>query len=301
MSYTVQQRQKAKSVDIAEFLAERGILPVKESGGELKYHSPFRQDSTPSFSVNIQKNCFKDFGDEEKRGDVITLCQLLDNVSYSRAMETLLRFKGGTVPISFEKPQIKNSEPKKVVIKKILPLYSQNLRNYFLIQRNLEESVVKRYLSEISYENERGSFYAGCWRNDAGGYELRSPKFKGCLGKKAPTTFIQSDEVDTLTVFEGYIDFLSWLSLLGKDAMSYTDVVVLNSLSLLTLDMMGKWRVHYDNVHLYFDNDTEGKKAVQKVRSVSMFQITDFSQTMYPNHKDLNEYLCQKHKVNANG
>ncbi|AYQ31956.1 toprim domain-containing protein [Runella sp. SP2] len=301
MSFTTEQLYKAKAVDIADFLAERGILPAYQTGGELVYLSPLKEEHTPSFFVNTSKNGFNDFS-TGNNGDVITLCQLLDKTDFVRAMQTLLRFKGGTSPIAFERVHKESSDPKKVVVQKILPLYSQNLRNYFLNERMIKESVAKQYLSEITYENEKGIFYAGCWKNDAGGYELRNRKFKGAIGRKAPTTFIQNDNIDTISIFEGYLDFLSWLTLRGTKAMYTTDVVVLNSLSMLTLTYAQTLSGHYQKIVLFLDNDQSGKDAAQKLTQwLPNFPIENMAPKLYPNHKDLNEYLCQKHKVNANG
>jgi DNA primase len=301
MKYTIQDNQRAKAVDIAEFLAERGINPERKTGGDFVYSSPLKDENTPSFHVNPQKNVFHDFSTGNK-GDIITLVQLLDNTNYSGAMEKLLRFKGGTSAVTFERTLRTPDEEKRVVIQKILPLYSQNLRNYFLNERNIKESVAKRYISEIHYENQHGTFYAGCWKNDAGGYELRSPKFKGCIGKKAPTSFLFDDEVDTVTIFEGYLDFLSWLSLCGTKAMSYTDVIVLNSLALLTESLIGTMSANYRNFNLFFDNDNAGAYAVKRVEDhIPNNRVYNLSKKAYPNHKDYNEFLCQKQSPNDNG
>ena len=301
MKYTPEQNFKAKSVDIAEFLAERGINPERKTGGEFVYSSPLKDENTPSFHVNPQKNVFHDFSTGNK-GDIITLVQLLDNTNYSGAMEKLLRFKGGTSAVTFERTLRTPSEEKRVVIKKILPIHSQNLINYFTKERMIKESIVRRYISEINYENQHGTFYAGCWKNDAGGYEIRSTKFKGCIGKKAPTSFLFNDEMDTLTLFEGYLDFLSWLSLCGTTSMSNTDVIVLNSLALLTESLMGTLSAVYRKFNLFFDNDDAGNYAVQRVMNrLTNSEVYDLSKKVYPNHKDYNDYLCQKPKVNANG
>jgi DNA primase len=301
MKYTPEQNFKAKAVDIAEFLAERGINPDHEKSGELVYSSPLKDENTPSFNVNPTKNVFNDFSTGHK-GDIITLVQLLDKTNYSGAMETLLRFKGGTAAVTFERTLRTADDEKRVTIKKNLPLHSQNLRNYFINQRMIKETVAKRYISEIHYENQHGTFYAGCWKNDAGGYEIRSTKFKGCLGKKAPTTFMQNDEVNTVTIFEGYLDFLSWLSIYGSNAMSNTDVIVLNSLALLTESMIGTLSANYWNILLFFDNDNAGNYAVKRIQDrLPKDRIFDLSKKHYPNHKDYNEFLCQKHNQNANG
>ena len=165
----------------------------------------------------------------------------------------------------------------------------------------IKESIAKRFLSEIHYSNKYGTFYAGCWRNDAGGYELRSKKFKGCIGTKSTTTFLSDTDTNTVYIFEGYLDFLSWLSLCGTTPMELNDVVVLNSLSLLTHAFIGTLSGHYKNINLFLDNDESGEKAAKLVVDLlPNNNVYNLSKKLYPNHKDYNEYLCQKHKANAN-
>lgn len=84
--------------------------------------------------------------------------------------------------------------------------------------------------------------------------------------------------------------------------MSDTDVVVLNSLSLITNDLMGNWGASYDCINLYFDNDDAGNYAVNRIRNALTFmEVADLSKITYPNHKDYNDFLCQKQNPNDNG
>ena len=43
---------------IREYLAARGIRPAKDRGYYGLYHSPFREDSTPSMKVDYDKNLY---------------------------------------------------------------------------------------------------------------------------------------------------------------------------------------------------------------------------------------------------
>lgn len=302
MNFTNEQKEKAKNVPIMEYLAEKGFNYNGFSGGEYKYYSPLNPDEkSPSFLVNPAKNVFNDFS-TYNRGDVITLCRLLEKVDFSTAVNRLLQFKGFELTNMPERTLRTASEEKRVVIQKILPLHSQMLRNYFLNERMIKESVVKRFLSEINYENQRGNFYAACWQNDAGGYELRSTKFKGCLGKKAPTSFYNSSCCDTIKVFEGYLDFLSFLSISGTLEMKHNDFIVLNSLALLSSEIIKRINGNYENIHLYFDNDNAGRYQAERIKiNIPDRNIVDYAQKLYPLHKDLNDFLCQKQNQNYKG
>lgn len=299
MKYTADQLHRAKAVDMTEFLAMRGFNPDHTKGGELVYSSPLKDEKTPSFYVNPQKNVFNDFS-TGNFGDTITLCRLLDNTDFSGAMETLLGFRGGTKILTFERSTKVQRTENKAAIKKNLPLHSQNMVNYFLNQRMIEEKIAYKYLTESIYENQHGTFSAGSWQNDAGGYELRSPKIKGCIGTKAPTTFLSEEQDGVLTLFEGYLDFLSWLTHKGERQLVYTDVIVLNSLSTLSKSLMSSFWV-YDRVNVYFDNDPAGQTAYQKVREFSPTNIVlNQSSIQFPDYKDYNDFLCQKLNPNYN-
>lgn len=46
---------------IREYLAARGIHPAKDRGYYGLYHSPLREDHTPSFKVDYEQNLWYDF------------------------------------------------------------------------------------------------------------------------------------------------------------------------------------------------------------------------------------------------
>ena len=49
-------------ISIRDFLARRGIQPKYERSGYGMYLSPLREERTPSFKVNYQKDLWYDFG-----------------------------------------------------------------------------------------------------------------------------------------------------------------------------------------------------------------------------------------------
>jgi hypothetical protein len=94
---------------------------------------------------------------------------------------------------------------------------------------------------------------------------------------------------DTSLVFEGFADFLSYLILKGEKEPKH-DVVVLNS--TVNLPRVINELSVYKSVQAFLDNDEGGKRAVQDLRSVCK-EVIDQS-AHYANHKDLNEYLCNR-------
>ena len=63
-----------KQMPIADFLARLGHEPVRRSGNELWYLTPYRGERTPSFRVNVMKQLWYDFG-LGKGGDIFTLAR----------------------------------------------------------------------------------------------------------------------------------------------------------------------------------------------------------------------------------
>lgn len=99
---------------------------------------------------------------------------------------------------------------------------------------------------------------------------------------------------DTVMVFEGFMDFLSYLSL--KTSPSPTiDTVVLNSVT--NLQKAIPFLQSHRTVHAFLDNDEAGRKAFARLsESLPSSEVVDQS-GFYPNHKDLNEYWQEKSRL----
>lgn len=168
----------------------------------------------------------------------------------------------------------------------------QSLTNPYLLryiaERGTPLSIANRFCSEIRYNNTNRTCYAIGFANDAGGWEIRSPYFKGCIAPKAITTI--SKGTDVLQIFEGFMDFLSWQTL---NPSSTCDAIVLNSLALLP--HIQETIKDYKQVESLLDNDDAGRKSFAVLKQ--MFpQVVDCA-THYREHKDLNEWLVAQSKI----
>ena len=65
---------------IEKNLANKGIQPSKIRNEIYFYFSPFREEKTPSFKVDMNLNKYYDFG-EGKGSGLITLISRLENIS----------------------------------------------------------------------------------------------------------------------------------------------------------------------------------------------------------------------------
>ena len=64
--------ESMKRFPIEDFLARLGHHPVQRSANAVWYRSPYREEKTPSFKVNPEKNLWYDFG-EGKGGNIFAL------------------------------------------------------------------------------------------------------------------------------------------------------------------------------------------------------------------------------------
>jgi len=275
---------------IREYLAGLNIYPVKERGYYGMYHSPFREDNNASMKVDYDKNLWVDYGSNEG-GTLIDLVMLIENCSNGRAMQLLEQHLSETPSFSFQGNNSQNGERTEteqkptIQIIGVAEITSPALIDY-LRERKVNLDIAKLHCKEISYSVNSKPYFAIGFPNDTGGYELRSKYFKGCTSKDV--TSLRTGQ-DSCQLFEGFMDYLSFLTMKNWRC-SPVDVIVLNSLA--NLPKITNILTGYKSVALFLDNDEAGKRAVQNLRSVCK-EVIDQS-VHYANHKDLNDYLCNR-------
>jgi len=283
--------EEIKQINIRSFLGKMNIQPVKDYSYYGMYHCPYREDRNASFKVDYNKNIWHDFGTGEG-GSIIDLVMKIENCSFHEAANLLER-KYADVQIgsnannlfSFHGNRFSNNIESK--IEYIIPITQPLLINY-VKERKIDLSLVKQYCNEVHYQNQSGRFFSVGFRNDRGGYELSSPTgFKGCFPPKDIKTFRCSS--DSCLVFEGFWDFLSYLTI-QKVEKSKHDVAVLNSVANVKKAM--SFLKTYKEIYTYLDNDDAGRKATELIKSVNS-NVNNRS-IHFADYKDLNDYLCNK-------
>lgn len=286
------QLHDIKQVSIVDYLAQTGYKPKLIKGVNYWYCSPLRAELTPSFKVNAERNQWYDFATGD-HGDIIDLVCALLHCSTAEAMRRLSALKGvrlapsfsfgGITPVSLQRASMELSSVQVVKHPKLL---------LYLSERGLQPSDVSPFLSEVYYRVSEKCFFALGFQNDAGGWELRNPYFKGCFAPKAITT-IKGTDSHKLQLFEGFIDFLSWRKLHPEEQ---DDSIILNSLTLLPKLIP---TLHpYLIIESLLDNDEAGDRATKQLFDAGL-PIKD-RRACYAPYKDINEYLIlaeQKKKI----
>lgn len=194
---------------------------------------------------------------------------------------------GGIVPEIVFRPKEKcfdttPGEENCFVNVRIEPLNNKILLNY-LKERGICSDVALPNCEEVRYTLHGKRYFSIGFRNISGGYELRSRLFKGSMSPK-DISLIDNGS-DTCNIFEGFIDYLSWM-VLGLGCGD--DYLVLNSVALLerSYGFLDK----YDRVNCYLDRDEAGRRTLEALRKRYGNKIEDCS-SLYKGFKDLNEYL----------
>lgn len=266
---------------IREYLAARGIRPAKDRRYYGLYHSPLREDHTPSMKVNYDKNLWIDYGTGEG-GTLIDLVMRMERCDAGEAMRRLERHIGGMSVSSFIGKNPTSQRPHSIVVEKVRPLESLALLDY-LTERGIDLAAARAHCSEVHYHVAGKSYFAVGFRNDAGGWELRNRYFKGCTSK-APTT--RRGDYPTCLVFEGFMDYLSFLTLKRNPTPPH-NIAVLNSVTNLAKAVL--FIASHKQVYTYLDNDEAGRKATAELKEACR-NISDQS-IYYRPHDDLNDYL----------
>ena len=288
--------REAKSISLTTFLDRIDCRYVRIESGQYWYRSPLHKDSTPSFKVNPQMNLWYDFG-LGTGGDIIDLGKQLYKTEFvSEILHILGNMFCGSGHVQEPVPvKVDNDRHPKVLRNlEIQPLKHVALHSY-LTTRGIDLLIAAAYCNEAHYNIRDRKYFALAFKNDSGGFELRNPVFKGTFGPKDVSHIgCAADNASSCCVFEGFMDFLSYLTL-KPQAGSFmcvsqkSDFIVLNSVNMLQKALPKMER--YSEIHCYLDHDRAGRVATDTIAGI--FNVTDESEK-FAGFNDLNDWLCHR-------
>jgi len=280
-----------KKISLVEFLNQLGYQPVGRDSKGLWFYAPYRSERKPSFHVNPNRQVWFDFG-TGAGGDIFSLAgEMSGETDFLRQADYIAEKMRLPVASSSErrfataknpyKPTPFVEEPTFENVK-VSRLTSPALLKY-LADRGIPRDIAQRYCVQVDYQLHGKDYYAIGFENNAHGYELRNPFFKGSYPPKHITLIANGNA--RCNVFEGFIDFLSAERLGFNDGM---DSVVLNSVSNVAKAITPL--ADYTVIQCYLDNDAAGRAAFARLRREFGDKVMDKS-ALYPDNKDLNDYL----------
>ena len=183
-----------------------------------------------------------------------------------------------------------NETRKLISISDTLP---PHLQEYLTKVRCIDLEKAKPFLKCISYEVRGRRYQAIGFANQSGGYELRdNGLFKGTIAPKDITLIFTDKQTEhaidkplPVCVFEGFMDFLSFLSMKEEIA---SHCLVMNSVSNVARSIRYLNERQVFSIRTFFDNDEAGRRATADFVKAG-FKVEDMS-VHYRDFKDLNEY-----------
>ena len=176
--------EEMRRLPLSVFLQRLGCNPVWQNRNDLWYNAPYREEKTPSFKVNTDRNIWFDFG-LGRGGDIFTLAgELIRSTDFlAQARYISDAVAGVSVPVGLPSPvREKVSEPAfREVEEKAL---AYDVLKGYLSERGIPPDVAAQHCRQVSYRVHWKPYFAIGFPNVAGGWELRSRQFKGCIPPK---------------------------------------------------------------------------------------------------------------------
>lgn len=276
------------TIPLEEVLLSLGHLPTKQNEKEAWYLNPFANESHASFKINKSLKKWylfsegiggnnTDFMKKYLNTSVNGVLIWADNQNFSSFLNQ---------NISDQKYETPNKNYEILDVNEIQhPALLEYLR-----ERKVGNQT--QFLHEIHYRMKDKNYFGIGFKNDSGGYEIRNKYSKICLGKKDVSTI--KNGADSLRIFEGFFDFLSFKSIEKSLGNKTSDYLILNSVSMIS--NIKNSLENYENIELYFDNDKVGNRAVEMIKNEN--QNAEDCRILYSDFKDLNDWLIHKNPSN---
>lgn len=244
-----------KRYPITAYLESKGITPVRRMATYAMYRSPLRDDRHPSFKVDTEKNLWIDYS-EGRGGSIIDLYMRLEGCTLPEAIRCLGKMIFGRTTSDYPRteshlhsPERTDGGRKLIGISDDLP---PHLQDYLTKERCIDLGRAWPFLRCVRYEVRGREYEVIGFANASGGYELRGAGlFKGTLAPKDITP-IFSDGRQPVCLFEGFMDFLSFLSM--KEEIT-NHCLVMNSVSNVARTIRYLNDRHLTHIRTFLDND----------------------------------------------
>ena len=301
MIMTCDELKRIPLISILQYLQ---IPCSKLNSREAWLKNPFNggNEKTPSTKIDIRRNIWYSHSEGYGGNNVDFLMKFFntDNLStildWADERKNILSFHQQTVldktPIS------QDQNDRTYTILAIKPLKNKALTDYLTNVRKIDLGIATNYCQEIYYRTAKGQiFFAVCFKNDSGGFELRNSYDKRSLLTKDITTIDNGNK--DVVLLEGFTDWLSYMTLKKNAGKPYLDsnYCILNTTANLQKSFTFLQR--HNIITNYMDADMSGLNAYNFLRS--HFENThvlkngmEKLQIKNCEIKDVNDYLIFK-------
>ena len=272
------------SISLEEVLLSLGHLPTKQNEKEAWYLNPFANESQASFKINKSLNYWYLFS-EGIGGTSTDFMKKYLNASVNEVLAWVEKQSFS----SFQQQSISNQKAENLS-KQYEIIEIKNVQHPSLLEYLRERKVGNQtqFLHEIHYRMKDKNYFGIGFKNDSGGYEIRNKYSKICLVKKDISTI--KNGAESLRVFEGFFDFLSFKNVEKFLQKEPSDYLILNSVSMIS--KIKNSIENYENIELYFDNDEAGNRGIEMIKNEN--KNVEDCRVLYSDFKDLNDWMIHK-------
>lgn len=281
------QKLRANSVDLVEFLRRRGEKLIR-SGRE------YRLDSDRS--VTVRGDEWYDHADE-KGGHAVSFVQRHYGLSYPEAVTLLLGGEQGAAYPSAPDRKEESAEPFE------LPQAHSDLRRvyaYLMKQRHIDREVISAFAKAgLLYEDAKyhNCVFVGVDETGVARHahkrsvnSMGEPFRINVEGSMPQYSFHHTGTSDHLYAFEAPIDLLSFISLYPVEWQAHSYVALCGTGGQAMMWML-KQNTGIKNVALCLDNDKAGQAAAGRI-SQELQEAGYQCGILLPRLKDWNDDLC---------
>lgn len=292
--FTEEEKQRANSVDLVDFLQRQGerLLP---SGRDKRLAS--------DHSITIRGNQWFDHSSEEG-SHAIDLIRRLYHLSFPEAVTLLL---GGEAGIEYRRHDpTQQPEPKKNFE---LPTANPDMRcvyAYLIKRRFLDRTVITEFAkAKLLYEDKEhhNAVFVGTDKNGVPRHAHKRGTYTGGKSYKGNVegcdprfSFHYTGTGDSLYVFEAPIDLLSFLTLRPENWKQQSYVSLCGVAEHALLEQLQE-HPNIRNVVLCLDHDEAGIKASERLRRILREHGYCEVSVLQSQYKDWNEDLKAQHGI----
>lgn len=285
--FTEEQKMRAASVDLEEFLKYRGE-GLTRSGRDKRLKS--------DHSITVRGNEWYDHA-TEKGGGSISFVQMFYGLDFSDAVSLLL---GGEQGIVYPKAKEKKVEPPKPFE---LPPKNQDMRRvyaYLLKQRHIAHDVISAFAKAGTlYEDAKyhNCVFVGVDENGVARHaHKRSTNSYGesfrinVDGCDPRYSFHHIGDSGRLYAFEAPIDLLSFLTLYPRNWQRHSYVALCGTSGIPIHWILEQYPYHQNTIFC-LDRDKAGQAATKRLQA-ELQEGGHQSGVLLPVYKDWNEDVC---------
>lgn len=269
-----------RNKSIVEYLSKCGYTPVNRSGKYRSYYSVLNREGNPSMKVNTATNRWHDYS-AKMGGSIIDLVMAMENMTFKEAI-TFLEDDNTVQKVEYTP---RKQEPG-VKIHSVSELTDEKLIKYFVEDRCISKDVLLKYCKQVEFsfpmgKNPDKKHLAVGFKTYMNSWELRSSWIKICSPPKS-FSFVKGRKRG-VSVFEGYTDFLSYMTFYGLTEPEY-DTYILNGVGQLNLikPFLADKKIFY-----WGDNDEAGDYVFAELDATDM-------RYLYGYYNDFNQFLCDE-------